>query len=141
MPREWRFRQAGVEIVSYPALVDKGETVAIELCDYPGEARLRHRLGVVRLLRLAGAQQVKYLRKQMLRGNEFNLVLAGAGMERAALVDDLADAAYVQAMRLDDDLPFDQASFRTMLDKGKGELVNRANELEASYELIDTKFP
>ena len=130
LPREWRFRQAGVDIVSYPALVDKGETVAIQLCDYPGEAQLRHRLGVVRLLRLAGAQQVKYLRKQMLRGNEFNLVLAGAGMERAALVDDLTDAAYVQAMRLGDDLPFDQASFRTMFEKGKGELVNRANELE-----------
>ena len=54
LPREWRFRQAGVDIVAYPALVDRGETVAIELCDYPGEARIRHRLGVLRLLRLDG---------------------------------------------------------------------------------------
>ncbi|RLA49319.1 MAG: ATP-dependent RNA helicase HrpA [Gammaproteobacteria bacterium] len=131
LPREWRFRQAGVGIVSYPALVDKGQTVAIELCDYPGEARLRHRLGVLRLLRLDSAGQVKYLRKQMLRGNEFNLVLAGAGLDRAALIEDLIDAAYVQAMCLDQDLPFGEAEFGTVLAAGKSEVITCANEMEA----------
>ena len=130
LPREWRFRQAGVDIVSYPALVDKGQTVAIELCDYPGEARLRHRLGVLRLLRLGSAQQVKYLRKQVLRGNEFNLVLAGAGLDRTALLEDLIDAAYVQAMSLDQDLPFAEDAFAAALARGKSEVITRANEME-----------
>jgi ATP-dependent RNA helicase HrpA len=132
VPRQWRFRQAGQEIVSYPALVDEGDTVAIELCDYQDVARQRHRLGVLRLLRAHSAQQVKYLRKQMLRGNEFNLVLAGAGVERAELVEDLIDGAYVQAMGLDGELPYDEQGFAGLLQRGKGEVVNCANEIETS---------
>mgnify|MGYP001823658703 CR=1 FL=1 len=116
LPREWRFRQAGVDIVSYPALVDEGESVAIALCDYPGEARIRHRLGVLRLLRLHSAQQVKYLRKQLLRGNEFSLVLAAASLAPDALLDDLLDASYLQAMAVDEQPPYSQVEFLTLLE-------------------------
>ncbi|RLQ23212.1 ATP-dependent RNA helicase HrpA [Seongchinamella sediminis] len=128
--REWRFRQAGVEILSYPALVDRGESVAIELCDYPGLAWQQHRRGVLKLLRLHSTQAVKYLRKQMLRGNEFNLLLAGAGLERAALVEDLIDGAFVQAMALEADLPWDRNRFDAILAAGKGEVVSCANDIE-----------
>jgi len=131
LPAQWRFRQAGVDIVSYPALVDREDSAAIELCDYPGEARLRHRLGVLRLLRLASSQQVKYLRKQLLRGNEFNLVLAGAGLERTGLVEDLIDAAYLQATLPAAELPYSEEAFQAILNQGKGEVISRANELEA----------
>ena len=131
LPREWRFRQAGQSIVSWPALVDRGDSAAIELCDYPHEAGLRHRLGILRLLRLANAQQVKYLRKQLLRGNEFNLMLAGTGLERVPLVEDMIDAAYQQAMKLQERLPYSQDDFRDLERTGKGEVVSRALELEA----------
>ena len=131
LSREWRFRQAGVDIVSYPALVDKREAVAIELCDYPTEATGRHRLGVLRLLRLVSAQQVKFLRKQLLRGNEFNLAVAGAQLERGALVDDLIDAAYVQAMELNSELPYTEQAFGSLLNAGKGNVITIANDIEA----------
>ena len=130
IPTEWRFRQAGVDIVSYPALADEGETVAVVLCDYPGEARLQHRLGVLRLLRLHSAQQVKYLRKQLLRGNEFSLVLAAAGLERLPLLEDLVDACYLQAMAVDEGAPYTRVAFQQMLERGKSEVVGQANELE-----------
>lgn len=130
IPTEWRFRQAGVDIVSYPALADEGETVAVVLCDYAGEARQRHRLGVLRLLRLHSAQQVKYLRKQLLRGNEFSLVLAAAGLERLPLLEDLVDACYLQAMAVDEGAPFTRVAFQQMLERGKSEVVGQANELE-----------
>ena len=125
------FRQAGVEILSYPALVDRGDSVAIELCDYAAPARQAHRLGVLRMLRLHSAQTVKYLRKQLLRGNEFNLILAGAGQDRAQLVDDLIDAAYVQALGLDRELPYAQEAFFAVLEQGRGEVVSRASEMES----------
>jgi len=132
LPREWRFRQAGVDILAWPALADRGETVAIILCDYPGEARLQHRLGVLRLLRLGASQQVKYLRKQLLRGNEWTLVLAGAQLERDTLVEDLIDAAYVQAMHLDADLPYTEEAFRRLEEGGRGEVIALATALEGS---------
>lgn len=131
LPREWRFRQAGVDILAHPALVDAGETVSIELCDYPSEAYITHRLGVLRLLRLDGAQQVKYLRKQLLRGNEFNLVLAGTKFERSALVEDLIDAAYIQATGLDETLPYTQSDFQVLVEAGKGRVIGRAAAAEA----------
>lgn len=131
LPREWRFRQAGIDIVAFPALVDKADTVAIELCDYPSEARTRHRLGVLRLLRLAGAQQVKFLRKQLLRGNEFNLMLAGAQLERSALVEDMIDAAYLQGFGDDLELPYSEAQFCKIEKAGRTEVIGRANDLEA----------
>jgi len=130
VPREWRFKQAGVEIQSFPALVDKGGSVAIELCDYPWQARLNHRLGVLHLCRAHNAQQVRYLRKQMLRGNEFNLLLAAGNLERAVLVNDLVDAAYVQAMVLNGELPYRQSDFVALLHGAQGNVINRANELE-----------
>ena len=130
LPQQWRFRQAGVDIVSYPALVDHTDSVAVELCDYPHDALLSHRVGVLRLLRLANAQQVKFLRKQLLRGNEFNLVLVGAGLERAQLADDLIDAAYVQAMGLGAELPFAQQVFLAQEKSGRADVVSCANELE-----------
>ncbi len=130
LPREWRFRQAGVDILSWPALVDRGDSVAIELCDYPAESRLRHRLGVLRLVRLHNAQQVKYLRKQLLQGNEYSLVLAATGLERGTLLEDLIDAAYVQAMALDADLPYDEAAFKAVLERGRGRVIENANACE-----------
>ncbi len=132
LPREWRFRQAGVEI-SCPSrrCVDESDSVAIVLCDYPGEARLQHRLGVLRLLRLHSAQQVKYLRKQLLQGNEFNLALAAASLERTALLEDLVDAAYLQAMAVDAAPPYAQNDFLQMLERGRADVITRANELES----------
>ncbi|MDO8861203.1 ATP-dependent RNA helicase HrpA [Haliea sp. E1-2-M8] len=131
LPREWRFRQAGTEIVAWPALVDKGESVAVELCDYPGQALLQHRLGVLRLLRLQQKQQVRFLRKQLLLGNETSLLLAAAGQERVPLVDDLIDAAWVQVAGLNDALPRDETGFKALLARS-GEVVARATELETN---------
>jgi ATP-dependent helicase HrpA len=131
LPCEWRFRQAGIDIVAYPALVDKGESAAIELCDYPAAALIQHRLGVLRLLRLAGSQQVKYLRKQLLRGNEFNLVLAAARLERDALVEDLIDAAYLQGVGDAQALPRSEAQFHSVELAARAGVIARANDLEA----------
>ena len=130
LPREWRFRQAGVDIVAWPALVDRGDSVAIELRDYTGAAQVSHRLGVLRLMRLRCARLLRELRKQLLRGNEANLLLARAGFERNALLEDLIDAAFVAATQLDSELPFSRDAFNQRLQQGSGKVVACANELE-----------
>jgi ATP-dependent helicase HrpA len=139
VPQSWRQRQAGVEVESYPALVDEGDSVAVMLLDYPGQARLAHRGGLIRLMRLQCAEQVRYLRKQMLRGNEASLVLAGAGFERPPLVEDLVDASFAQALLSGRDLPRDKAAFDAALKQGRGQLVTCANEYESV--LLNTLKP
>lgn len=130
LPRQWRFRQAGVDIVGYPALVDHGQSVAIELCDYVTQAQRQHRLGVLKLLRLGNAQSVKYLRKQLLRGNENSLLLARARLDREVLIEDIVDAAFVDAMQLNGDLPFEQEAFTALQAAGRANLVSRGSALE-----------
>ncbi len=130
VPREWRFRQAGVDIVAYPGLVDQGGSVDIELFDYPAQAQHQHRLGVLRLLRLHSASQVKYLSKQIFKGNKFNLAIAGAHLDRGKLLTDLIDGAFMWAMNIDDERPFSEEKFGQILQRGKGELLTCANELE-----------
>ncbi|HAN68748.1 MAG TPA: ATP-dependent RNA helicase HrpA [Halieaceae bacterium] len=131
LPEQWRFRQAGTEIVTWPALVDKGETVAVALCDYPGQAHAEHRKGVLRLLRLQHRQQVKFLRKQLLQGNEASLLLAAAGQPREVLVEDMIDAAWAQVAQLDESLPRDSESFAACA-RRSGQVVGTANHLEAT---------
>ncbi len=132
LPAQWRFSQAGVDIVSWPALVDHGDSVAIELLDYESEALLQHRRGLLRLFSLHAPQPVKYLRKQLLRGNDSNLVLAGAALDRKLLVEGLISAALVDVMWLERDLPYTAEAFRRRLKEGESQLVTVATELESA---------
>ncbi len=131
LPERWRTRQAGIEIESYPALEDRGDSVAVTLHDYPQDAELAHRLGLLRLYRLQCAQPLRYLRKNLLRGNGPNLLLAGAGLDREPLMEDLVDAVCRRAF-LDDvgALPRTESAFQSALQAGRGELVNIGNDYE-----------
>jgi ATP-dependent helicase HrpA len=132
LPQQWKFRQAGIDIVAYPALVDKGQSVDIELFDYPEQAKIQHRSGVLRLAQLHNATSVKYLTRQLLKGNKYTLVIAAAQLDRTKLLVDLSNAAFVWAMKLDAELPWTQNAFTEMVNLGKGEVVTCANELEST---------
>ena len=121
-----------MDIVSYPALMDCGDSVAIRLFDYAGEAWLSHRRGVVRLALLGASQATRYLRKQLLRGNQYNLALAGAGLDRAQLVDDLISGACTRIVAPGIDLPRTTEAFESALARLPGEIVPLATEMEST---------
>ncbi len=130
LPERWQFRQAGVDITSYPALVDRGDSVAVELLDYPEEAMLSSRRGVVRLLRQHNSQPVKYLRKQLLQGNRFSLALAGAGLQRKELVEDLIDASLLECATPGWRSPRDRTAFERLAREAGRDAVSRGVEFE-----------
>ncbi|MCL4108942.1 UNVERIFIED_CONTAM: hypothetical protein GTU68_008137 [Idotea baltica] len=132
IPTRWSFKQAGTEIVSYPGLVARGQTLDVEVFDYPALALQSHRLGVLRLARLHNGDQGKYLAKQLLKGNKFNLAVAGAGLDREALLKDMIDGAYMSALKIDANLPFDQRDFLQLLERGRAEVITTANEIETT---------
>lgn len=133
LPERWQFRQAGVDILAWPALEDCGDSVSIVLCDYPGRAQVQHRLGLLRLCRLHCAKAVKALRKQLLRSNDSQFILAQAQCARDELLEDLIDAAFVQVMALNDaEMLRTRAEFHERLARGTPGLVPRAVELEVS---------
>jgi ATP-dependent helicase HrpA len=58
-------------------------------------------------------------------------VLAGSQFDRGTLVEDLINAAYMQAMELDGDLPYTQEGFNSIEQGGRSEVIGRANDIEA----------
>jgi len=59
---------------AYPAIVDKGDAVGVELFDAPATAIRVHTKGLRRLAVLENAKAVKYLLRQMPKINEMSLV-------------------------------------------------------------------
>jgi len=124
LPEVWRSKAAGMEVVRYPALVDHGDRVAVELLDYPGEVDRLHPGGVAALACAASSQTVKYLRKNLFADNAAALVLAGAGLERGPLAREAIIAAVLDTWS--DAWPRSEVEFERLLTSLRGEWVNAA---------------
>jgi len=131
LAQHWDTPQAGMTIRAYPGLVDAGDSVAIALFDYPGQALVSHRLGVVRLLALGQAANVSLLRRRLLKGNEAALLLASVALERQPLVDALVDGALAEGLVLAT-LPRDAGSFAQLAAATAGALFARVSDRERS---------
>ena len=130
LPRQYAFAQAGTRIVAYPGLRDDGDSVAVELHDYPGEALLAHRRGLARLLMLDSRALFRRLRKQLLRDNESSLLLAALGLQREALLEELlAGVALCAAGAAAVDC-FDQAQFERARSACAGAAAATAEEYQ-----------
>ncbi len=53
----------GKRVFGYPAVVDEGQSVGVNVFESPDQALIQHERGLVRLARLALSKDVKYLRK------------------------------------------------------------------------------
>ncbi len=131
LPNQYQFKQAGVTVISYPALVDCKDSVAIELKDYPEQAQHESERGLVRLFMLQLPQQLKYLRKDLLRGNTLNLQFVGIGQQREEWLDDLLRAVFHRVFIADQTLPRNDQEFQQRLNQGKSKLVEEATAAAA----------
>ena len=92
---EQTWKRAGHEVRGFPALVDEGEAVGLQVCGSPAEAAARHRLGVARLLLLALPQPDLLSRLD----NAGKLALAGSPYPTVAeLVEDCRRAVVLAAV-------------------------------------------
>ncbi len=145
LPVNHQFKQAGVTITSYPALVDCKDSVAIELKDYPEEAERETQRGLVRLYMLQLPQQIKLLRKDLLRGNTINLQLAaisqnGTTQQREKWLDDLLYAVFFRVFVEGVSITRSDAEFQQQLMAGKNKLVKEATELAALLTEITDQY-
>ncbi len=119
----------GLEIRSYPALVDTGDSVAIELRDNPTLAEYESRRGVVRLAVIYREKAERRWRKQLCRGSE--LLFANAKLPPfETLTADLIYAVYRHGCFDGQPLPRSEQAFNRCLDRGAGATGALALELE-----------
>ncbi len=139
VPVSWQFRQAGIDIISYPALVDCSESVAIRFFDYPLTAELAHIKGVIRMAQLNNSKDVRVLRKEILRSSESSLLLAAVSLSREKIVSQLIDSAILESLSMKDKIPRKKSEFEVALSTCRRELLLIGFELETI--LIDTLKP
>ena len=112
----------------YPALVDEGAAVGLEVLDSPEAARAAMRLGTRKLVALNAPSPLASVRKRL--GNHAQLALAAAphGSVRAVLED--ATLAALEALIAEAGGPaWDEAGYRRLRDNVAGELADRTERV------------
>jgi len=114
-------------IVVYPALVDYGTSVAIELFDTRAEADFYHRAGFLRLLRAELSKDLKYLHKNLPQLQQ-SCLLFRAHSSCDELRDDLLQAA-LQQCYAEVPIPRSREAFKARLKAPHKALIETANRL------------
>lgn len=137
LPELMEVRRGTQTLIGFPALIDRGTHVEIEVFDEPDVAAEKHRAGLRRLVALQLRDALKYLEKNVpdLPGLAVLFMPLGTAEELRTQVIELAiDRAF-----LADPLPTDAAAFRRRLDEGRARLNLIAAEVarSASQVLIE----
>ena len=127
LPELMEIRQGGQTLIGFPALIDGGDSVRVEVFDEPEVAATKHRSGLRRLFALQIKDALKYLEKNIpdLQKMAVAYMPLGTAEElRAQIIDVALDHAFLQ-----DPLPTDEFAFKKRVDEGRGRLTLITNEV------------
>jgi ATP-dependent helicase HrpA len=147
LPELMEIRKGDQVLIGFPALIDDGDAVRIEVFDEPEVAQARHRAGLRRLFALQVKDALKYLEKNLpgLQAMGVAYMLVGRGNDGAGggsveeLKQQILDVALARAF-LAEPLPTDEASFRQRLEEGRARLTLIANEIARLAGVILTEY-
>ena len=127
LPELMEISKGGQSLIGFPALVDLGDAVSIEVFDEPDVAAAKNRAGLRRLFALQIKDALKYLEKNipdMQKMAVAYMQLGSADELKAQIIDVALDRAFLL-----EPLPNDEASFKRRIDEGRGRLTLIANEV------------
>jgi ATP-dependent helicase HrpA len=127
LPELMEIRKAGQTLVGFPALIDRGSHVEIEVFDEPASAALQHRQGLRRLVALQLKEPLKYLEKNIPDLQKMAVAFMALGSVdelRAQIIEVALDRAF-----LGEPLPNDAVAFQRRIDEGRARLNLIAQEV------------
>ncbi len=127
LPELMEIRKGGQTLIGFPALIDGGDAVSIEVFDEPEVAAAKHRAGLRRLFALQIKDALKYLEKNIPDLQKMAVAYMPLGTQeelRSQILDIALDRAFLQ-----DPLPTHEADFKRRVDEGRGRLTLIANEV------------
>ena len=127
LPELMEISKGGQSLIAFPALVDMGDGVSIEVFDEPDVAATKHRAGLRRLFALQIKDALKYLEKNIPDLQRMSVAYMSLGTSEE-LKQQILDVALDRAFLLEP-LPNDEASFKRRVDEGRGRLTLIANEV------------
>src|SRR6185436_11744611 len=134
LPELMEVRKGGQTMVGFPALVDRGDHVEIEVFDEPEVAAARHRAGLRRLIALQLKEPLKFLEKNIPDLQRMSVLYMGLGTAED-LRDQIIGVALDRAF-LADPLPTDPIGFRKRIEEGRSRLNLIAQEVARAVHAV-----
>jgi ATP-dependent helicase HrpA len=134
LPELMEVNRDGQTLIGFPALVDHGSHVEIEVFDEPDAAMSRHRAGMRRLFALQLKEPLKYLEK-----NIPELQRMAAQFMALGTLEDLRDQIIAVALErafMAEPLPNDSHSFLLRLEQGRTRLNLIAQEVARAAAVV-----
>jgi ATP-dependent helicase HrpA len=136
LPELLEIQKGGQTLIGYPALIDAGDTVTIEVFDEPDVATAKHRAGLRRLLSLQLKDALKYLENNIpdLQKMAVTFMQVGKNADGSGggTIEELREQIIAVALDrafLLDPLPTDEFAFKRRIEEGRGRLTLIANEV------------
>jgi ATP-dependent helicase HrpA len=147
LPELMEIRQGGQALIGFPALIDQGDAVTIEVFDEPEAAQARHRAGLRRLFALQIKDALKYLEKNLPGLQTMATVYmqvgksesgAGGGTQEE-LRQQIIELALERAFLIEP-LPTDEAAFKKRIEEGRGRLTLISSEIARNAGAILVEY-
>jgi ATP-dependent helicase HrpA len=125
-------------LIGFPALIDHGDSVSIEVFDEPDVAAAKHRAGLRRLFALQIKDALKYLEKNIPDLQKMSVAYMSLGTAdelKAQIIDVALDKAFLL-----EPLPMNADDFKRRIDEGRGRLTLIANEVARLCGTILTEY-
>ena len=138
LPELMEIAKGGQTLIGFPALIDKGTHVEIEVFDEPDVAATKHRAGLRRLLALQLKEPIRFLERNipdLTRMSVFFMPLGTAEELREQVIDVAIDRAF-----LEEPLPADEAEFKRRLEAGRSRLNLIAQEVARQAHAVLVEF-
>jgi len=127
LPELMEIQRGAQTLIGFPALIDRGAHVEIEVFDEPEVAAAKHRLGLRRLVALQLKEPLKYLEKNIPNLQKMSVFYMGLGTAEE-LRDQIIGVAVDRAF-LAEPLPADEFAFKQRLEEGRTRLNLIAQEV------------
>ena len=150
LPELLEIRKAGQTLIGFPALIDGGDAVTIEVFDEPQVAAARHRSGLRRLFALQVKEALKYLEKnipdlQKMAVSFMQVGRSDGGRDAATggTLEELREQIIAVALErafLVEPLPTDEFAFKRRVEEGRGRLTLISTEVARLASTILTEY-
>ena len=138
LPELMEIQRGKQTLIGFPAVVDRGSEVGIEVFDEPEVAAGRHRAGLRRLFALQIRDALKYLEKNIPDLQKMAVAympLGTADELRAQILDVALDRAFLL-----DPLPANEGEFKRRVEEGRGRLTLIAGEVARLAAVILAEY-
>ncbi|ETD72938.1 ATP-dependent helicase [Pelistega indica] len=127
LPEILEIKRKNQSVIGYPALIDKGTHCAIDVFDEVEEAQAHHRNGLLRLVKIALKDQIKYWQKNITNLTKMGMLYLPLGTQEE-LLSQIIDCALAQ-IALQPPLPVNQSMFEERKVAAKEKLGLLVNEV------------